>query len=658
MMYVIKICLTLSAASSFVAMALSFISLLKTCYDLQEVNREENAVSAPPYPVYYFLTSVFWFASTLAFHSLSVSVISLYLNQYHIRGISLVPIVTLVIANVILRSCVKFSEALMDGAMSAVAPAKYICESKKGSEHLTKVYLISYTVINTTLHSVGLGVLFGLNHTTDLPGRFAVDRLTLQHYVVPTIALFAILSITTGIMHWKISLRSLFRAQCKYPLYAERSKRLASFPSFWKHATHYFTPAQFADSGFFCSNGAKGHITCYDCGVNIRDLSKICLDLDVQHLLAILKYRQFWMIQKPDHPDRARCVQAQLSMVKKECAYLREKRISFNNYLDRLKSFRNRVKDTFETDSTERSCADAGLVRLNLKTAMCFKCYALVPLTSAKESSFNPLSEHVWAPESDKCDYLKVHLLNYHNRLKTFPPEWYQVSGSFPKPDLLSHAGFHCRVWNVEGRSLVRCFACRAFVVLWPSAFKGGMEELANMANSYGRTLSDMPAMTYGIVNPLMSLENPLLLHYIQNLDCPFVQDTLRSSYVRMTTFPKNWSESNELSVTAKEVADAGFVYYPPGENRGQWQKVGNMAGCPGMSNTCNTLCPLCLEEVDWSKESRAPSEVMHCEARARLMQKIAARRKTSVSEKSLHKVKVSNPRDIELQENLLVPES
>ena len=56
-----------SVLPSLISMLFSLLSLLKTSYDLQEVDRTENAVSCPRSLLTYFVTSVVWFSSTVVF---------------------------------------------------------------------------------------------------------------------------------------------------------------------------------------------------------------------------------------------------------------------------------------------------------------------------------------------------------------------------------------------------------------------------------------------------------------------------------------------------------------------------------------------------------------------------------------------------------------
>ncbi len=93
-----------TVAPSIVAMCFSLLSLLKTSYDLQEVDRQEKAVSTPLSLLLHVTTSLSWFASTVIFRTLSLSAATLYLSQYvDIRGLAIVPVALLFVGNICIR---------------------------------------------------------------------------------------------------------------------------------------------------------------------------------------------------------------------------------------------------------------------------------------------------------------------------------------------------------------------------------------------------------------------------------------------------------------------------------------------------------------------------------------------------------------------------
>ena len=202
--------------SSVVAMCLSFISLLKTTYDLQEVDRYENAVSSPHNLIKYFTTSILWFSSTLIFRCLSVSILSLYLSQYvDLRGIALVPILAIAAGNVLLRSSWVTkglrsysggSGALLNGFMASIAPAKFMRSSLKDSAtDLTRSYLIHYVTYNTITHLIGLGVVCAINHDRSFDENILAKKKWIHVGVLPVLALLCLISVLTAIVHWTSS---------------------------------------------------------------------------------------------------------------------------------------------------------------------------------------------------------------------------------------------------------------------------------------------------------------------------------------------------------------------------------------------------------------------------------------------------------------------
>ena len=58
-------------------------------------------------------------------------------------------------------------------------------------------------------------------------------------------------------------------------------------------------------------------------------------------------------------------------------------------------------------------------------------------------------------------------------------------------------------------------------------------------------------------------LELPLVAHYVQSINCFFVQRALEDRGEREATFPPGWAEANGLSLTAEDAAGAGFVHFP-----------------------------------------------------------------------------------------------
>ena len=97
----------------FIAMGFSFLSLLKTSYDLQEVDRLDHAVSSAANPSTFFWTSNIFFSTVICFRSLAVSVLSFFLSQYtSLRGIIAVPLAALFCFNIVIRLKFALSECV------------------------------------------------------------------------------------------------------------------------------------------------------------------------------------------------------------------------------------------------------------------------------------------------------------------------------------------------------------------------------------------------------------------------------------------------------------------------------------------------------------------------------------------------------------------
>ena len=95
---------SVALVTPFVAMGFSFLSLLKTSYDLQEVDRLDHAVSAAARPLTFFWTSNLFFSTVICFRSLSISVLGLYLSFYdQLRGIIAAPLALLFVLNILIR---------------------------------------------------------------------------------------------------------------------------------------------------------------------------------------------------------------------------------------------------------------------------------------------------------------------------------------------------------------------------------------------------------------------------------------------------------------------------------------------------------------------------------------------------------------------------
>jgi len=154
---------------SLVAMLFSLLSLLKTSHELQVVDRQLSVVSSPKYAVTHTLTSLVWFGSTVIFRSLSLSLVALYLSRNeHWRGLFLIPVSVVIVGNVAIRHCFGMTDAVLTGAMSAVAPARFICCLEGRDEEagrMTRNYLAAYVTFNTLTH-LGALILAWMDNST------------------------------------------------------------------------------------------------------------------------------------------------------------------------------------------------------------------------------------------------------------------------------------------------------------------------------------------------------------------------------------------------------------------------------------------------------------------------------------------------------------
>jgi len=146
--------------------------------------------------------------------------------------------------------------------------------------------------------------------------------------------------------------------------------------------------------------------------------------------------------------------------------------------------------------------------------------------------------------------------------------------------------------------------------------------------------------------------EEPIVTHYVQKMDCAFVQEALKSVAVRLSTFPIGWEEENGLGVTARKVAAAGFVHYPPTQD----EASGKLALNNFVRLGCTTsICPRCLAVVDWKEQHAAASlsldggSSLHgpsCTARVQMireLQEVRAKRKVDATERCKQRTNMLN---------------
>lgn len=333
-------------------MTFSLLSLLKTCYDLQEVDRLDHCISAPASPVTFFVTSALWFLSVLSFRSLSISVLCLYLSHYkdH-RGVVAVPFLAIFFSNIVLRVIFEPSGAFLHGAMASIAPARFICTAKgagnfnpssifanlpkvsscgcggrgdgvvnnadresdsmvtisRASEKMTFRYLVAYTVVNSLVHLAGLAVVAGLDPPFDHQ-EVLIGKKLVKIAVLPLASVLLLVSLIFTGLHWKVSLEGLFRSRVKYPKYAKLQSRLDTFSasSSFKRANDRnlqsgspsaIRPDFLAMSGFFSKDPRSAElICCFDCGLEVRNWRQrgIGNDLEtinIMHAASLLRYQ-------------------------------------------------------------------------------------------------------------------------------------------------------------------------------------------------------------------------------------------------------------------------------------------------------------------------------------------------------------------------------
>ncbi len=205
--------------------------------------------------------------------------------------------------------------------------------------------------------------------------------------------------------------------------------------------------------------------------------------------------------------------------------------------------------------------------------------------------------------------------------MKTFPREWLGVHNpsTSSSPEDLAKAGFYCGFW-IKGKAWVKCHACHAYLYQWPM-FRGPVQQqilqqqrqqlkqqqplkkampkktmlMKKGATTNRReskvehqeqpseeqqqqpllqklllggeasaTTAEIPGVAYlNLTGDGGKLELPMVSHYSQNINCWFVQKTMEDEMEREKTFPEGWSVANNLSVSACDVASAGFIHFP-----------------------------------------------------------------------------------------------
>ena len=66
----------------YVSLMVSFLSVLKSNYNLQEVDIYDHGLSAPKSPTIFKITSILWLAVVLSFRGGSIAMICVYIGHY------------------------------------------------------------------------------------------------------------------------------------------------------------------------------------------------------------------------------------------------------------------------------------------------------------------------------------------------------------------------------------------------------------------------------------------------------------------------------------------------------------------------------------------------------------------------------------------------
>ena len=67
-----------------------------------------------------------------------------------------------------------------------------------------------------------------------LTRSLSLGQISLWLYFLPILAVLAIMSTAATYLHWRYSLKFLFRADVKFPEFEEYSVRLKTFPKNWQ----------------------------------------------------------------------------------------------------------------------------------------------------------------------------------------------------------------------------------------------------------------------------------------------------------------------------------------------------------------------------------------------------------------------------------------
>ena len=486
----------------YVSLLFSFLSVLKSSYNLQAVNIFEWGLASPMSSWIFNITSLTWLASILIFRGGSIAVTCVYIGR-HFNATSksygnftdeggedrifvIVAIFGMILVVVLINMWLKWffqkQGALLSGAMSIVAPAKYLCGDKsdlKDCETKTKRYLFSYCLFNVFFMFLLFLVLVMYDDGTY---AFYTTCREEEHEVaksifLPKLTLFCIASVLLTFVHWYFSLKPIFVSKAKHPRYENCVERKNTFPDTFPFAEG------FAKSGFFYFMKVEENIIlrCYDCGLEIYQMHWDMMrhyalnDVNIMHAANLLRYkaqyRSFFfeaqLKQKFVRKETVSDLYAKSISVNTECRALASFEIDFKNIADRRKSFygdASRFICGKEFDVED--LVDSGFVRTSTASLTCFSCLMTIRCSTQQcidaHSSWSLHAEFGSQSGVTKCAHLKRRLVAPKFRMLTFPKEFRTLDTGMDavhKCKAYADAGFYMRIWNKDERlGIIKCF--------------------------------------------------------------------------------------------------------------------------------------------------------------------------------------------------------
>ena len=99
-----------------------------------------------------------------------------------------------------------------------------------------------------------------------------------------------------------------------------------------------------------------------------------------------------------------------------------------------------------------------------------------------------------------------------------------------------------------RGRAWVKCYSCNVFYYYFLDAdeneLNGEVAKLLGNLEFPGQGYKSPTKKTLGEEEEDLA---PLIDHYLQNFNCSFIQNALRTTEAKMETFPDNWVEKHGL---------------------------------------------------------------------------------------------------------------